>query len=109
MTVAKFFRLFNYLALITSDLCPICRNNCLFVVDAVATLGACDLYVDEYKIDACFSTSQKVLGGPAGLAPVTLSSRAMDAIENRKTPSNVYFYDAVYLSELFKCTDKPRR
>lgn len=79
------------------------------MVDAVATLGACDLYVDEYKIDACFSASQKVLGGPAGLAPVTFNARAMEAIANRKTPSNVYYYDAVYLSELFKCTEKPRR
>lgn len=79
------------------------------MVDAVATLGACDLYVDEYKIDACFSASQKVLGGPAGLAPVTFNARAMEVIANRKTPSNVYYYDAVYLSELFKCTEKPRR
>lgn len=79
------------------------------MVDAVATLGAADLYVDEYKIDACFSASQKVLGGPAGLTPVTFSSRAMEAIANRKTPSNVFYYDATYLSELYKCTDKPRR
>lgn len=79
------------------------------MVDAVATLGAADLYVDEYKIDACFSGSQKVLGGPAGLTPVTFSSRAMEVIANRKTQSNVYYYDATYLSEFFKCNDKPRR
>lgn len=84
------------------------RNNCLLVVDAVATLGAADLYVDEYKIDACFAASQKVLGGPAGLAPVTFSPRAMDAIAKRKKPSNVYFFDANLLSQLYKCTDKPR-
>lgn len=78
------------------------------VVDAVATLGAVDLYVDEYKIDACFSASQKVLGGPAGLTPVTLSSRAMDAIAKRKKPSSVYYYDADLLSQLYKCSDKPR-
>lgn len=79
------------------------------MVDAVATLGAVDLYVDEYKIDACFSASQKVLGGPAGLAPVTFSSRAMEAIRNRKVPSNVYYYDATYLSQFYGCSDEPRR
>lgn len=79
------------------------------VVDAVATLGAVDLYVDEYKIDACFSASQKVIGGPAGLAPVTFGSRAMDAIAKRKKPSNVYFFDADLLSQSYKCIDdKPR-
>lgn len=92
----KFFELFCY------------SNNCLFVVDAVATLGAVDLYVDEYKIDACFSASQKVLGAPSGLAPVTFNSRAMEAISNRKKPSNVFYYDANYLGLLYKCTDKPR-
>lgn len=80
----------------------------MFVVDAVATLGAVDLNVDELKVDACFSGSQKVLGAPAGLTPVTLNSRAMQAILNRKVPSNVYFYDATFLSELYKCSDKPR-
>lgn len=74
----------------------------------MATLGAADLYVDEYKIDACFAGSQQVLGGPAGLAPVTLNSRALDVIAKRKVPSYVYYYDATYLSELYKCTDKPR-
>lgn len=84
------------------------RYDCLLAVDAVATLGAADLNVDELKIDACFSGSQKALGSFAGLAPVTFSSRAMKAITNRTVPSNVFFYDAVYLSELYKCGDKPR-
>lgn len=84
------------------------RYDCLLAVDAVATLGAADLNVDELKIDACFSGSQKVLGAIAGLAPVTFSERAMNAITKRKMPSTVFFYDAIYLSELYKCGDKPR-
>lgn len=78
------------------------------MVDAVATLGAADLNVDEFKIDVCFSGSQKALGSIAGLAPITFSSRAMEVIVNRKVPSNVFFFDTTYLSELYKCTDKPR-
>lgn len=79
------------------------------MVDAVATLGAVDLNVDEYKIDVCFAGSQKVLGAPAGLAPITFNARAMESILKRKAPSNVYFFDAAYLSNLYKCNnDKPQ-
>lgn len=83
-------------------------HNCLFVVDAVATLGAVDLYVDDWKIDAAFAASQKGLGAPAGLAPVTFGPRALQAVENRKVRSHVYYYDATYLSDFFKCSDRPR-
>ena len=39
----------------------ICRkNNCLFLVDAVTSLGALKLLIDEWKIDLAYSCSQKV-------------------------------------------------
>ena len=31
------------------DLCR--KNNCLFLVDAVTSLGALELFIDEWKID----------------------------------------------------------
>lgn len=77
-------------------------------MDAVSTLGAVDLYVDDWKIDAAFSESHNVLGAPAGLAPVTFGPRAMHIIENRKVPSSVYYFDATYLSKFFQCNDLPR-
>lgn len=80
----------------------------MFIVDAVSSLGAADLNVDEFKIDICFSGSQKVLGSVAGLAPITFSARAMEAIAKRTVPSNVFFFDTTYLSEFYKCGDKPR-
>lgn len=83
------------------------RNNALLVVDAVATLGAAELNVDELKIDVCFSGSQKVLGAAAGLAPITFSSRAIEVIVNRKVPSNVFFFDTTNLSTAYRCDDKP--
>lgn len=96
------YRLFNYLLVI-------CSNDCLLVVDAVSTLGAVELLVDEWKIDAAFSASHRVLGGPAGLAPVTLGPRALARIAKRVTPPPVYYYDANLLKEFWKCTDAPRK
>lgn len=78
------------------------------VVDAVSTLGAVDLYVDDWSIDAAFAESHNVLGAPAGLAPVTFGPRAMHAIQSRKVQSNVYYFDATYLSNCFQCNDQPR-
>lgn len=83
-------------------------HDCLLVVDAVATLGAVELLVDEWKIDAAFAASQKTLGAPPGLAPITIGQRAVDKIAKRKTPPPVYYYDARLLADFWKCTDAER-
>lgn len=85
-----------------------CSNDCLLAVDVVSSLGAAEVLVDEWKIDAAFSASQKVLGGPAGLAPVTLGPRALARIARRVSPPPVYYYDANLLKDFWKCTDAPR-
>ncbi|XP_037028970.1 serine--pyruvate aminotransferase, mitochondrial-like [Bradysia coprophila] len=88
------------------DLCR--RYDCLLVIDAVSTAGAVEFLVDEWKIDAAFAASQKVLGAPAGLAPITLSERAMQKIHNRKTPVKSYYWDAVLLSSKWGCQGESR-
>lgn len=88
------------------DLCR--RYNCLLVVDAVSTAGAVKLLVDEWKIDAAFTASQKVLGAPAGLAPITLNERALEKINNRKTPVKSYYWDAILLSSKWGCHGESR-
>lgn len=50
----------------------------LVMVDAVTSLGAVPVEVAAWGVDACFSCSQKGLGAPSGLAPVTFSRRALD-------------------------------
>jgi alanine-glyoxylate transaminase/serine-glyoxylate transaminase/serine-pyruvate transaminase len=49
----------------------------LVVVDGVTSLGAVPLDVAAWDIDACFSCSQKGLGAPSGLSPITVSPRAL--------------------------------
>jgi alanine-glyoxylate transaminase/serine-glyoxylate transaminase/serine-pyruvate transaminase len=65
----------------------------LLIVDAVATLGGVRLPVDELGIDVCFSGSQKCLSAPPGLAPLTLSERALEVIRARRTPVQSWYFD----------------
>ncbi len=65
----------------------------LLIVDAVATLGGVNLPVDELGIDICFSGSQKCLSAPPGLAPITLSDRAVRTIAARRSPVQSWYFD----------------
>jgi alanine-glyoxylate transaminase / serine-glyoxylate transaminase / serine-pyruvate transaminase len=65
----------------------------LLVVDAVTSLGCTPVNVDEWEIDAIFSCSQKGLGCPPGLSPLSFSERAMDVVKNRKTKCQSWYFD----------------
>ena len=71
------------------------RAGALTVVDAVTSLGAVPLQVAEWKIDVCYSCSQKGLGAPSGLAPVTFSRRAL----NQRVPSRSFYFDVGLLQD----------
>ena len=75
------------------------KYNALFLVDAVTTLGGCELDVDGYGIDLCYSASQKCLSSPPGLSPITASERAMDKVRNRKEKVFSWYLDLSLLEE----------
>ena len=62
----------------------------LVVVDAVSSLGAVPLETDTWGLDAVISGSQKALMCPPGLATVSVSATAWDAIE-ADAPARYYF------------------
>ena len=62
----------------------------LVVVDAVSSLGAVPLETDAWGLDAVVSGSQKALMSPPGLATVSVSAAAWDAVES-DAPSRYYF------------------
>lgn len=68
-------------------------HGALFLVDAVTSLGGMKVDIDGWKIDACYSGTQKCLSCPPGLAPVTFSDAAMKVIENRKTKVQSWYLD----------------
>ncbi|MEM3096275.1 MAG: alanine--glyoxylate aminotransferase family protein [Nitrososphaerota archaeon] len=57
----------------------------LVVVDAVSILGGAKMPVDQIGIDVCVTGSQKCLAAPPGLALVSVSQRAWEKIEQKKT------------------------
>ena len=65
----------------------------LFVVDAVTSLGGIPVEVDEVGIDVCYSGTQKCLGAPPGLAPITFSPRAVEAVRQRSVPVSSWYLD----------------
>ncbi len=69
------------------------RYGALFLLDVVTSLGNILLKIDEWNVDAAYSASQKGLGAPAGLAPITIGPRAKSKIENRKSPVTSFYLD----------------
>jgi alanine-glyoxylate transaminase/serine-glyoxylate transaminase/serine-pyruvate transaminase len=65
----------------------------LFLVDAVTSLGGSNLSVDEWGIDVCYSGTQKCLGVPPGLAPITLSETARETLHRRSTKVQSWYLD----------------
>jgi len=68
-------------------------NDALALVDAVTSLGGCELQVDEWGIDAIYSGTQKCLSCTPGISPVSFSQRAVDIITSRKTRVQSWFLD----------------
>jgi alanine-glyoxylate transaminase/serine-glyoxylate transaminase/serine-pyruvate transaminase len=77
---------------------PLQQTDTLLLVDAVTSLGGIPLDVDGWGIDACYSGTQKCLGVPPGLAPVTFSARAVERIQSRSVPVQSWYLDLGLIS-----------
>ena len=75
-----------------ADLCK--RSESLLLVDAVTSLAGIELDVNGWGIDICYSGTQKCLSVPPGLAPITFSERALDAISSRGVSVQSWYLDA---------------
>jgi alanine-glyoxylate transaminase/serine-glyoxylate transaminase/serine-pyruvate transaminase len=69
------------------------ENGALMMLDTVSSLGGIEVKVDKWGIDGCFSCSQKCIGVPAGLSPITFSKRAFEAVKKRKNPVRSWYLD----------------
>lgn len=71
----------------------------LLVVDAVTSLGCVPVEIDKWGIDACYSCTQKGIGAPPGLAPITFSARAMEAVRKRKSRCASWYLDVAMIEQ----------
>jgi len=65
----------------------------LLVLDCVTSLGGLPVEVDAWGIDIAYSGTQKCLACPPGLAPITVSPRARQAIQQRKARTTNWYLD----------------
>ncbi|MCS6775939.1 MAG: alanine--glyoxylate aminotransferase family protein [Chloroherpetonaceae bacterium] len=68
-------------------------HDALFLVDMVTSLGGMAVNVDACGVDVAYSGTQKCLGAPPGLAPVTVSERAWQVASARHSPVSVWYFD----------------
>jgi alanine-glyoxylate transaminase / serine-glyoxylate transaminase / serine-pyruvate transaminase len=64
------------------------KGDALLIADVVTSLGGMDVAVDDWSVDVAYSCSQKCLGAPPGLGPITVSERARQRFVER--PSSWY-------------------
>jgi alanine-glyoxylate transaminase/serine-glyoxylate transaminase/serine-pyruvate transaminase len=56
------------------------KGDALLLVDCVTSLGGIPVEIDGWGVDLAYSGTQKCLGVPPGLAPVTVSDRARERL-----------------------------
>ena len=80
----------------------------LLIVDSVTGLGGIPLEVDKWGIDVCFSGTQKCLSVPPGLAPITFSPRAAQAVAERTSPVQSWYLDVTMLRKYWEAGEGAR-
>jgi alanine-glyoxylate transaminase/serine-glyoxylate transaminase/serine-pyruvate transaminase len=65
------------------------KGDALLLVDMVTSLGGMDVEVDAWGVDIAYSGTQKCLGVPPGLAPMTVAPRAQERFV--EAPPSWYF------------------
>ena len=65
----------------------------LFMLDTVSSIAGIDVRTDEWGVDLNMTGSQKCLAAPLGLSLVSVSPRAWEVMEKRKTKAHSYAYD----------------
>lgn len=76
-----------------------CRETgALLLVDAVLSIGGCQVEFDAWSLDAAVGGLQKCLGGPPGLALVAFSDRLHDALVARRCAPRSLYLDLARLT-----------
>jgi alanine-glyoxylate transaminase/serine-glyoxylate transaminase/serine-pyruvate transaminase len=84
----------------TEQIGALCREfDALWVLDTVTSLGCVPVSLDAWGVDAAYSCSQKGLGCPPGLSPVSFSQRAVDAIYRRKSKVQSWYFDMTLVTK----------
>ncbi|CAH2096204.1 unnamed protein product [Euphydryas editha] len=78
------------------------RYGTLLIVDTVVSIGGVPFLMDEWGVDAVYTSTQKALSGPAGITPVAFSERAEKKI-NSRTHNPPFYFDIKLLAAQWNC------
>lgn len=76
-------------------------HNAFFISDCVTSIGGVPVDLDKNGVDAAYAGSQKCLGAPPGLSPVSFSKRAVERVRARKTPVSSWYHDILLLEKYY--------
>lgn len=82
------------------------EHDALFMVDAVTSLGGVEVAFDDWGMDYAYAATQKCLGCPPGLSPVSLSERALHVAQNRKSKPFTWYLDLGMLANYWGWGEK---
>jgi alanine-glyoxylate transaminase/serine-glyoxylate transaminase/serine-pyruvate transaminase len=81
---------------------PVARAaGALVIADAVTSLGAMPVELDNVGIDVAYSCSQKGLSCPAGLSPFSVSARAWEQLMNRQEDGRSWYFDLKLMAQYY--------
>ena len=80
------------------------RHGAVLIVDAVTSLGGHEVQMDQWDLDVCYSATQKCLGAPPGLAPISFGPRAMEIIKTRESKVQSFYFNLKDLQEYWNET-----
>ena len=75
------------------------RHGALFMLDTVSSLAGLDVRTDDWGVDLNMTGSQKCLAAPLGMAIVSVSPTAWEAMERRKHKASSWAYDLLRWKE----------
>jgi len=88
-----------------NDVRPACEAahevDAVVIADCVTSLGGMPVNVDENGIDIAYSCTQKGLGCPPGLAPITVSPRALDRLGSCQRQVQSWYLDLRLLDSFY--------
>ena len=78
----------------------------LLLIDAVTSLGGVPVDLDAYGVDAAYSGTQKCLSCPPGLAPLSYSPRAVEALRARRDAPVSWYLDLALVARYWLGTEE---
>lgn len=75
------------------------RYGALLLMDCVTSLGGVPVKIDEWGVDIAYSCSQKCLGAPPGLSPLTVSPRAREILRTRHSKVPNWYLDLTLIEK----------